>query len=142
MAFQAHVFPYGKYCSTRNRKLFSGSDDYQMHNSVKHKKQSFLGVHFFRKIQETDGNCELKGLIHIFNMQLNACSMTTFYVLFAKFFLFQKKNIRLFFVLFCFVLFFMKNNTYYSAATTALYATAARTKSQKVFSSDHFQREL
>ena len=36
----------------------------------------------------------------------------------------------------------MKNNTYYSAAKTALYATAARTKSQKVFSSDHFQREL
>ena len=137
MAFQAHVFPYGKYCSTRNRKLFSGSDDYQMHNSVKHKKQSFLEVHFFRKIQETDGNCELKELIYIFNMQLNACSMTTFYVLFAKFFLFKKKNIRLFFVLF-----FMKNNTYYSAATTALYATAARTKSQKVFSSDHFQREL
>ena len=34
------------------------------------------------------GNCELKGLIYIFNMQLNACSMTTFYVLFAKCFLF------------------------------------------------------
>ena len=105
MAFQAHVFPYGKYCSARNRKLFSGSDNYQMHNSVKHKKQSFLGVHFFRKIQETDGNCELKGLIYIFNMQLNACSVTAFYVLFAKWFLFLKKTFACFF--FIFVFFFL-----------------------------------
>ena len=88
MAFQAHVFTCGKYFSTRNRKLFSGSEDYQMHNSVKHKKQGLLGIHFFGKIQETDRNCELKGLIYIFNMQLNACSVTTFYVLSAKCFLF------------------------------------------------------
>ena len=87
MAFQAHVFLYGKHCSTRNRKLFSGSDDYQMHNSVKHKKQSLFWVHFLEKFKKQMGDCELKGLIYIFNMQLNACSMTTFYVLFAKCFL-------------------------------------------------------
>lgn len=47
---------------------------------------------------------------------------------FCQMFPFLKKKHSL--VLFCF---FMKNNTYHSAATTALYATAARTKSQKFF---------
>ena len=52
------------------------------------KNKVFFGFIFLEKFKKQMGNCELKGLIYIFNMQLNACSMKTFYVLFAKCFLF------------------------------------------------------